>query len=233
MCPCQAPLPPAIVPSVSRLRGGRPRVPCPGVKPPAADPDATGPGPANATPRPRSPTRGAARARTADGVVHCLVVQRNFILPEQVLAVLPAALSVGAVGDRVACPTIVHGEGNRLFAHPHPPLVAGGWPPAASRAHLQAVRQPHFEAKLQDVVAVLEKSEPGVVRRSVDAKPRMQALERTQTDLPATTVHTATRTRDHVRHGTLTLPAALDLDTRNSWPSRGSQPSVSPPGRCT
>ncbi len=104
-----------------------------------------------------SPTRGAARARSADGVVHCLVVQRNFILPEQVLAVLPAALGMGAAGDRVACPTIVHGEGNRFFAHPHPPLMAGGWHPAASRANLQAVRRPRFEAKLQDVVAVLEK----------------------------------------------------------------------------
>ena len=80
-----------------------------------------------------------------------------------------------------------------------------------------------------------KKCEPGVVRRSVDAKPRMQALERTQTDLPATTDHTATRTRDYVHHGTLTLPAALDLDTgtRNSWPSCGSRPGVSPPGRCT
>jgi hypothetical protein len=120
-----------------------------------------------------------------------LVVQRNFILSEQVLAVLPAALGVGAAGGRVACPTIVHGEGNWLFAHPHPPLVAGGWPPAVSRAHLQAVRRPRFEAKLQDVVAVLEKSEPGVVRLSVDAKPRRQTLERTQTDLPATKFATA------------------------------------------
>ena len=41
----------------------------------------------------------------------------------------------------------------------------------------------------------------------------MQARERTQEGLPVTAGHAATRTHDDIRHGTLSLMAALDLDT--------------------
>lgn len=51
------------------------------------------------------------------------------------------------------------------------------------------------------------------MRLSLDEKPPMQALARTQAGLPATPGHTATRTHDYVRGGTLALLAALDLDT--------------------
>ena len=51
------------------------------------------------------------------------------------------------------------------------------------------------------------------MRLSLDEKPQMQALARTQPGLPATPGHTATRTHDYVRGGTLALLAALDLDT--------------------
>ncbi len=41
-----------------------------------------------------------------------LVVQRNFILPEEVLAVPPTALGMGAAGGRIAGPAVVHdGQG--------------------------------------------------------------------------------------------------------------------------
>ena len=41
-----------------------------------------------------------------------LVVQRNFMLTEQVLAVPPTALGMRAAGGRVACPSVVHdGQG--------------------------------------------------------------------------------------------------------------------------
>ena len=41
-----------------------------------------------------------------------LVVQRNFIVPEQALAVPSAALGVGAAGGRIARPAVAHdGEG--------------------------------------------------------------------------------------------------------------------------
>ena len=49
---------------------------------------------------------------------------------------------------------------------------------------------------------------PDVVRLCFDEKPQMQALERTQTGLPATAGRPATRTHDYVRHGTLSLRAA-------------------------
>ena len=51
------------------------------------------------------------------------------------------------------------------------------------------------------------------MRLSFDEKPQMQALARTQAGLPATAGRPATRTHDYVRHGTLSLRAALDLDT--------------------
>ena len=51
------------------------------------------------------------------------------------------------------------------------------------------------------------------MRLCFDEKPQMQALERTRTGLPATAGRPATHTHDYVRHGTLSLRAALDLDT--------------------
>ena len=62
---------------------------------------------------------------------------------------------------------------------------------------------PQFEAKLRDVIAVYEKGAPDRVRLYFDEKPRMQALVRTQAGLPATAGC----------HSTLSLKAALDLDT--------------------
>ena len=52
-----------------------------------------------------------------------------------------------------------------------------------------------------------------MVRLSLDEKPQMQALARTQPGLSVIPGYTATRTHDYVRGGTLALPAALDLDT--------------------
>ncbi len=51
------------------------------------------------------------------------------------------------------------------------------------------------------------------MRLCFDEKPQMQALARTQAGLPASAGRPATRTHDYVRHGTLSLRAALDLDT--------------------
>lgn len=51
------------------------------------------------------------------------------------------------------------------------------------------------------------------MRLSWDAKPQRQARERTQPGLPVTAGHPATRTHDYRRHGTLSLRAAMDLDT--------------------
>ncbi len=46
------------------------------------------------------------------GRIVILVVQRNFIVPEQVGAVPPSALGVGAASGRVAGPAVVHdGQG--------------------------------------------------------------------------------------------------------------------------
>ena len=50
------------------------------------------------------------------------------------------------------------------------------------------------------------------MRLSFDEKPHRQALARTRPGLPVAAGRPPTRTHDYVRHGTLSLRAALDLD---------------------
>ncbi len=57
----------------------------------------------------------------------------------------------------------------------------------------------HFEAKFWKAVVLC-----------CDEKTQMQALERTQPGLPLGIGHLRTRTHDYIRHGTLTLFAALN-----------------------
>lgn len=61
--------------------------------------------------------------------------------------------------------------------------------------------------------ASIKKKSPDEVVLSFDEKPQIQALERTQEGLPVTAGQAATRTHDYIRHGTLTLFAALDIHT--------------------
>jgi transposase len=70
-----------------------------------------------------------------------------------------------------------------------------------------------FEEKFWDVIGLyLDPPEKALVL-CCDEKSQCQALERTQPGLPLGIGHIRTRTHDYVRHGTLTLFAALnDLD---------------------
>jgi transposase len=67
----------------------------------------------------------------------------------------------------------------------------------------------HFEEKFWDVVGLyLDPPEKALVL-CCDEKSQCQALERTQLGLPLGVGHVRTRTHDYIRHGTITLFAAL------------------------
>lgn len=68
----------------------------------------------------------------------------------------------------------------------------------------------HFEEKFWDVVGLyLDPPEKAIVL-CCDEKSQCQALERTQPGLPLGIGHVKTATHDYIRHGTLTLFAALN-----------------------
>jgi transposase len=74
---------------------------------------------------------------------------------------------------------------------------------------------PNFEAKFWDVIGLYLSPPDRALVLCCDEKSQCQALERTQPDLPLGIGHIRTRTHDYIRHGTITLFAALNyLDGR-------------------
>lgn len=67
----------------------------------------------------------------------------------------------------------------------------------------------HFEAKFWDVIGLYLNPPDKALVLCCDEKSQCQALERTQPGLPLGIGHIRTRTHDYVRHGTITLFAAL------------------------
>ena len=74
-------------------------------------------------------------------------------------------------------------------------------------------RDPAFAPKIRDVVGLCVNPPDHAVVLSIDEKPQIPALGRTQKPWPMTPGHTATRTHDYVRHGTTGLLAARDVAT--------------------
>ncbi len=70
---------------------------------------------------------------------------------------------------------------------------------------------PHFAAKLRDVVGLYVDPPAHAIVLSVDEKSQIQALDRTQPGLPLKPGRCGTMTHDYKRHGTTTLFAALDV----------------------
>ena len=70
---------------------------------------------------------------------------------------------------------------------------------------------PKFAEKLKDVVGLYIDPPAHAVVLSVDEKPQIQALDRTQPGLPMKKGRAGTMTHDYKRHGTTTLFAALDV----------------------
>jgi transposase len=72
-------------------------------------------------------------------------------------------------------------------------------------------RDPAFLAKLEAIVGLYMAPPRHAVVLSVDEKPQIQALDRTQPGLPVKPGRCATMTHDYERHGTTTLFAALNV----------------------
>ena len=70
---------------------------------------------------------------------------------------------------------------------------------------------PHFAAKLRDIVGLYLDPPAHAVVLSVDEKSQIQALDRTQPGLPLKKGRCGTMTHDYIRHGTTTLFAALNV----------------------
>ena len=72
-------------------------------------------------------------------------------------------------------------------------------------------KDPEFVAKLRDIVGLYIDPPAHAVVLSVDEKPQIQALDRTQPGLPIKPGRCATMTHDYERNGTTTLFAALNV----------------------
>lgn len=71
-------------------------------------------------------------------------------------------------------------------------------------------RDPQFETKFWDVIGLYLDPPDKALVLCCDEKSQCQALERTQPGLPLGVGHIRTRTHDYIRHGTVTLFAALN-----------------------
>lgn len=94
----------------------------------------------------------------------------------------------------------------------HGILKANGLRPHQVRT-FKVSRDPGSGIKARDVIGLYVDPPDHAVVLSVDEKPRIQALGRTQRSLPMKPGHARTRTHDHRRNGTTCLPAALDVAT--------------------
>src|SRR5215207_6399407 len=72
---------------------------------------------------------------------------------------------------------------------------------------------PHFAAKVRDIVGLYIDPPAHAVVLSVDEKSQIQALDRSQPVLPMRPGQPARRSHDYKRHGTTSLFAALDIAT--------------------
>jgi transposase len=70
---------------------------------------------------------------------------------------------------------------------------------------------PHFAAKLRDIVGLYVNPPDHAIVLSIDEKSQIQALDRTQPGLPIKKGRAGTMTHDYKRHGTTTLFAALNV----------------------
>jgi transposase len=72
---------------------------------------------------------------------------------------------------------------------------------------------PHFVAKVRDVVGLYMSPPDRALVLCVDEKSQIQALDRSQPMLPMRPGQPARRSHDYIRHGTTSLFAALDIAT--------------------
>ncbi len=134
--------------------------------------------------------------------------RRPRLAPAAVRRVLEEAVTPPSHLGRWSCRTMARAAGIS------PASVQRLWAANDIKPHLSRTfklsTDKRFEEKFWDVIGLyLDPPEKAIVL-CCDEKSRCQALERTQPGLPLGIGHIRTKTHDYVRHGTLTLFAALD-----------------------
>jgi transposase len=110
-----------------------------------------------------------------------------------------------------------HWSTNSLAKHlgVSPSMVGRVWRANGLKPHLartfKVSNDPQFAEKLVDVVGLYLNPPERALVLCVDEKSQIQALDRTQAGLPIKKGRCGTMTHDHVRHGTTTLLAALEV----------------------
>jgi transposase len=128
--------------------------------------------------------------------------------PDAVRMVLDQAVTPPATVGRWSCRTMARKAGvskatvQRLWA-------ANDIKPHLSRT-FKLSQDKQFEAKFWDVIGLYLNPPEKALILCCDEKSQCQALERTQPGLPLGVGHIKTKTHDYIRHGTLTLFAALN-----------------------
>lgn len=95
--------------------------------------------------------------------------------------------------------------------------VAQIWAAAGLKPHrlrsFKISNDPEFAQKVVDVVGLYTNKPDNALVLSLDEKTQIQALDRTQPMLPLRPGQVERRTHDYKRHGTLSLYAAMDVET--------------------
>ena len=128
--------------------------------------------------------------------------------PEAVRMVLDKAVTPPATLARWSCRTMAREAGISQAS------VQRLWASNDIKPHLlrtfKLSKDKQFEAKFWDVVGLYLDPPDKALVLCCDEKSQCQALERTQPGLPLGVGHIRTRTHDYIRHGTVTLFAALN-----------------------
>jgi transposase len=128
--------------------------------------------------------------------------------PEAVRMVLERAVTPPATLARWSCRTMAREAGISQAS------VQRLWAANAIKPHLSRTfklsNDKQFETKFWDVIGLYIDPPEKALVLCCDEKSQCQALERTQPSLPLGVGHIRTRTHDYLRHGTLTLFAALN-----------------------
>jgi len=128
--------------------------------------------------------------------------------PEAVRMVLDKAVTPPATLGRWSCRTMA------LQAGVSKATVQRLWTANDIKPHLSRTfklsKDKQFETKFWDVIGLYLNPPEKALILCCDEKSQCQALERTQPGLPLGIGHIKTKTHDYIRHGTLTLFAALN-----------------------
>jgi transposase/transposase-like protein len=134
--------------------------------------------------------------------------RKPYLDPAVKQAVLSGAVQPPANRTRWSCRSMAHAQ------KVSPSTVQRIWSSNDIQPHLTRTfkisNDAHFEEKFWDVIGLYMNPPDKALVLCCDEKSQCQALERTQPALPLGVGHIRTATHDYIRHGTVTLFAALN-----------------------